>query len=76
MHYRGTLAADGTEFDSSYSRNAPFQFKIGVGKVIKGWDVGVMKMSLGEKAVRRLIWIHGPARHRACCYVARSHTPG
>lgn len=51
MHYRGTLQADGSEFDSSYKRGKPFVFKIGVGKVIRGWDVGVMKMSLGEKAI-------------------------
>ena len=51
MHYRGTLQSDGTEFDSSYSRSRPFSFRIGVGDVIKGWDEGVMKMSLGEKAV-------------------------
>jgi FK506-binding protein 1 len=49
MHYVGTLE-DGTVFDSSRQRNKPFTFKIGCGKVIKGWDVGVMKMSLGEKA--------------------------
>ena len=42
---------DGTVFDSSRQRGKPFQFKIGIGKVIKGWDVGVMKMSLGEKAL-------------------------
>lgn len=51
MHYKGTLASDGTQFDSSYDRGVPFSFKIGKGEVIKGWDEGVMKMSLGEKAV-------------------------
>merc|ERR1719231_534043 len=50
MHYVGTLE-DGTVFDSSRQRGRPFQFKIGHGKVIKGWDIGVMKMSLGEKAI-------------------------
>ena len=49
MHYRGTLV-DGSEFDSSYKRGKPFTFTIGIGQVIKGWDEGVMKMSLGEKA--------------------------
>ena len=49
MHYVGTYT-DGTVFDSSRSRKKPFQFIIGVGAVIKGWDEGVMKMSLGEKA--------------------------
>lgn len=49
MHYTGTLKSDGSQFDSSRGK-APFQFKIGVGQVIQGWDQGVMKMSLGEKA--------------------------
>jgi FKBP-type peptidyl-prolyl cis-trans isomerase len=51
MHYKGTLAANGTQFDSSYDRGKPFSFKIGRGDVIEGWDQGVMEMSLGEKAV-------------------------
>mmetsp|Transcript_52235 Transcript_52235/g.60983 ORF Transcript_52235/g.60983 Transcript_52235/m.60983 type:complete len:143 (+) Transcript_52235:57-485(+) len=50
MHYTGTLASDGTEFDSSVSRGSPFKFTIGVGQVIKGWDEGVALMSLNEKA--------------------------
>lgn len=36
MHYRGTLQADGKEFDSSYKRNSPIRFKIGAGQMIKG----------------------------------------
>ncbi|KAL1996420.1 hypothetical protein VTN49DRAFT_185 [Thermomyces lanuginosus] len=40
----------GTEFDSSRSRG-PLQVKIGVGQVIKGWDEGVLSMTLGEKAI-------------------------
>eukprot|EP01047_Picozoa_sp_COSAG01_P016946 COSAG01_NODE_884_length_12927_cov_8.148191_2_plen_126_part_00 len=39
-----------TKFDSSVDRGSPFQFTIGIGQVIKGWDEGVMQMSLGEKA--------------------------
>ena len=50
MHYTGTLADGGKEFDSSVRRGKPFQFVIGIGQVIQGWDEGVMKMSLGEKA--------------------------
>ena len=50
IHYRGMLE-DGTEFDSSYSRNAPFTFRFGMGKVIKGWDMALAKMSVGEKAL-------------------------
>lgn len=47
-HYRGFLD-DGTEFDSSYSRDKPFQCVIGTGRVIKGWDVGIMGMKVGGK---------------------------
>ncbi|KAF4316353.1 hypothetical protein G195_010046 [Phytophthora kernoviae 00238/432] len=50
MHYTGTLAADGKKFDSSHDRGQPFQFQIGVGQVIRGWDEGVMRMSKGMKA--------------------------
>ncbi|CAB9511417.1 FK506-binding protein 2 [Seminavis robusta] len=50
MHYKGTLASNGTQFDSSYDRGTPFSFKIGKGEVIQGWDEGVIQMSLGEKA--------------------------
>jgi peptidylprolyl isomerase len=48
VHYRGTLA-DGTEFDSSYKRGEAIEFKIGIGKVIQGWDEGVMPMRVGGK---------------------------
>eukprot|EP01083_Nonionella_stella_P012472 35397_1 len=51
MHYTGTLASDGSQFDSSVSRGKPFQFVIGIRQVIKGWDEGVIQMSLGEKAM-------------------------
>mmetsp|Transcript_17583 Transcript_17583/g.43255 ORF Transcript_17583/g.43255 Transcript_17583/m.43255 type:complete len:124 (-) Transcript_17583:2788-3159(-) len=50
MHYTGTLASNGEKFDSSVDKGRPFNFKIGMGQVIKGWDEGVIKMSLGEKA--------------------------
>jgi FK506-binding protein 1 len=48
MHYTGKLK-DGTVFDSSVGRG-PFEFHIGLGEVIEGWDEGVLKMSLGQKA--------------------------
>jgi peptidylprolyl isomerase len=46
--YRGWLE-DGSEFDSSYSRGKPFQCVIGTGRVIKGWDQGLMGMQVGGK---------------------------
>ncbi|KAL4922106.1 FK506-binding protein 2 [Aspergillus aurantiobrunneus] len=49
MHYRGTLAADGSEFDASYNRGSPLKFKLGTGRVIKGWDEGLLDMCVGEK---------------------------
>ena len=50
--YTGTLV-DGTEFDSSWTRGKPFQCVIGTGRVIKGWDQGLMGMKVGGK--RRLL---------------------
>jgi FKBP-type peptidyl-prolyl cis-trans isomerase len=52
VHYTGRLE-DGTKFDSSVDRGQPFEFTIGVGQVIKGWDEGVMTMKVGGK--RKLI---------------------
>ncbi|SHH40000.1 peptidylprolyl isomerase [Winogradskyella jejuensis] len=49
VHYKGQLA-DGTVFDSSYKRNAPLDFQVGVGQVISGWDEGICLLNVGDKA--------------------------
>ena len=50
-HYTGKLASDGTKFDSSVDRGDPFSFTVGVGQVIKGWDLSFESMRKGEKAI-------------------------
>jgi len=47
VHYQGTLS-DGTQFDSSYSGGTPFEFTLGDGMVIIGWEEGVKGMKVGE----------------------------
>ena len=52
VHYVGTLE-NGKQFDSSVDRGVPFEFQLGVGQVISGWDQGVVGMKVGGK--RKLI---------------------
>jgi FKBP-type peptidyl-prolyl cis-trans isomerase len=48
VHYIGTLE-DGTKFDSSVDRGTPFEFNLGSGQVIQGWEQGMEGMKIGEK---------------------------
>lgn len=59
MHYKGTLEG-GSVFDSSYKRNKPFEFKLGEGLVIEGWDQGLLGMCIGEE---RTLVIPPEVRH-------------
>ncbi len=49
VHYEGSLL-NGQVFDSSYKRNEPIDFQLGVGQVIKGWDEGILLLQVGDKA--------------------------
>jgi FK506-binding protein 1 len=53
VNYVGTLT-NGKKFDSSRDRRKPLEFKLGVGQVIKGWDIGIASMQKGEVAVFEL----------------------
>jgi peptidylprolyl isomerase len=52
-HYVGVAHSTGEEFDASWSRNAPLDFRLGVGMVIPGWDEGIAGMKVGGR--RRLV---------------------
>jgi FKBP-type peptidyl-prolyl cis-trans isomerase len=54
VNYAGWLLEQGTKFDSSYDRNQPFEFALGAGQVIKGWDTGVAGMKVGGKRQLRI----------------------
>jgi peptidylprolyl isomerase len=57
MHYTGWLWQNGTKgskFDSSVDRGQPFEFPLGMGRVIKGWDEGVASMKVGGKRTLRI----------------------
>jgi peptidylprolyl isomerase len=49
VHYVGVTFSTGAEFDASWNRNQPFEFKLGKGQVIPGWDAGVAGMKVGGR---------------------------
>ena len=53
VHYVGVAHSTGEEFDASYNRGAPLDFRLGVGQVISGWDTGVQGMKVGGR--RKLV---------------------
>ena len=53
VHYVGVAHSTGEEFDASYNRGTPLQFRLGIGQVISGWDSGVQGMKVGGR--RRLV---------------------
>ncbi len=50
VHYVGVAHSTGEEFDASYNRGAPLDFRLGIGQVITGWDQGVQGMKVGRPA--------------------------
>lgn len=53
VHYVGVAHSTGEQFDASYDRGSPLQFRLGVGQVISGWDTGVTGMKVGGR--RKLV---------------------
>lgn len=49
VHFTGTIAANGRQFDSSYSRGLPYSFTLGRNTVIQGWEQTIPRMSLGQR---------------------------
>ena len=54
VHYVGVAHSTGEEFDSSYNRGAPLEFRLGVGMVIAGWDQGMQGMKVGGRRTLRI----------------------
>ncbi|HWJ08777.1 MAG TPA: FKBP-type peptidyl-prolyl cis-trans isomerase [Nocardioides sp.] len=49
VHYVGVALSTGEEFDASYNRGTPLDFRLGIGQVIQGWDTGVQGMKVGGR---------------------------
>ena len=54
VHYVGVAHSTGEEFDSSYNRGTPLEFRLGVGMVIAGWDQGMQGMKVGGRRTLRI----------------------
>lgn len=71
-HYVGYLT-NGRVFDSSYDRNAPITFTLGVGQVIKGWDEGLLGMRVGGKRILKIAPDYGYGAQSAGAIPSNSH---
>ena len=49
VHYVGVALSTGEEFDASYNRGEPLDFRVGIGQVIQGWDQGILGMKVGGR---------------------------
>ncbi|MGH3351577.1 MAG: FKBP-type peptidyl-prolyl cis-trans isomerase [Nocardioides sp.] len=49
VHYVGVALSTGEEFDASYNRGEPLDFRVGIGQVIEGWDKGILGMKVGGR---------------------------
>jgi FKBP-type peptidyl-prolyl cis-trans isomerase len=59
VHYRGWLAGSSTTFDSSFQRGEAFPFQLGVDPVIKGWEMGLIGLTVGTRARLHIPWSMG-----------------
>ena len=69
MHYTGWKWSDGSQFDSSWDRSAPFSFVQGQGQVITGWDENLLDLAVGSQ-----VMLGGPGRRRRTR--TRASSPG
>jgi FKBP-type peptidyl-prolyl cis-trans isomerase len=72
VHYVGTLP-NGRVFDSSYDRNSPISFTLGVGQVIRGWDEGVLGMREGGKRILKIAPDYGYGAQAVGAIPSNSH---
>jgi FK506-binding protein 1 len=75
VHFVGSLTMDGTVFDSSRAKGQAFVFTLGSGQVIRGWELGLQKMSIGERA-KLTIAAHAAYGEHGCEDTANAHGTG